>query len=116
MRRGGALVLDEIDFERFDERAAAWWLEHRGAQADHAGGSNGHPASPEEIVSHHRAHCHLLTSLVGTLDEWFDLTPPVRGPYLYRWDLGPEFRAAELDLIARGALPAAGARLVGIRR
>jgi SAM-dependent methyltransferase len=116
VRRGGVLVLDEIDFERFDERAAAWWLEHRGAPADRTGGSGEHPASPEEIVAYHRDHCHMLTRMTAVLEEWFDLTPPVRGPYVYRWDLGLELRDAEVELIERGELPACGARLVGIRR
>jgi SAM-dependent methyltransferase len=110
MRPGGVLVLDEIDFGRFDERAAAWWLEQ------HGGASNGHGHSPAEIVAHHRDHCHLLTRLQAALDEWFELTAPVRGPYLYRWDLGPELRATEVELIARGELAATGARMVGRRK
>ncbi len=110
VRPGGILILDEIDFGRFDERAAGWWLEQRG------GVSNGHSDSPAEIVAHHRDHCHMLTSLQSALEEWFELTAPVRGPYLYRWNLGPELRATEVELIASGDLAATGARLVGIRK
>jgi SAM-dependent methyltransferase len=110
VRTGGVLVLDEIDFDCFDERAASWWLEQ------HAGSPDGHSNSPEEIVAHLRGHCHMLSTLQATLDGWFNLTDPVRGPYLYRWELGPELRATELDLIARGELPATGARLTGTRR
>jgi SAM-dependent methyltransferase len=110
VRSGGTLVLDEIDFERFDERAAAWWLEH------HGGGTDGHGQTPAEIVAHHQAHCHILTRLEDALGEWFELTPPARAPYLYRWDLAPELRDAEVELIAQGELPATGARLVGIRK
>jgi SAM-dependent methyltransferase len=110
VRPGGVLVLDEIDFARFDERAAGWWLEH------HGGTSDGHDNSPAEIVAAHRNHLHVLSSLEAALDQWFTLTPAVRGPYLYRWDLGPELRDAEVELIARGELPATGARVVGIRR
>jgi hypothetical protein len=40
----------------------------------------------------------------------------VRGPYLYRWKLGPELRAGEEAAIAAGEIPAPGARLVGLRR
>jgi len=110
VRPGGKLVLDEIDFGRFDERAAAWWLEQ------HDGAANGHSDSPAEIVAHHRSHCHMLSSLQATLEKWFELTAPARGPYLYRWDLGPEFRASEVETIARGDFEATGARLVGVRR
>lgn len=117
VRPGGVLVLDEIDFERFDERAAAWWLEqHDTATAGDGHAGKGHPASPEAIVTHLRDHCHMLTTLQAALEEWFELTPPERGPYLYRWELGPELRAAEAKLIERGELPATGARLVGIRK
>jgi 2-polyprenyl-3-methyl-5-hydroxy-6-metoxy-1,4-benzoquinol methylase len=109
VRSGGILVLDEIDFERFDERAAGWWLEHHEAEGEHA-------RSPAELVAHLRQHCHILSTLQGVLAEWFELTAPVRGPYLYRWELSPSLRYTELDLIRRGTLPATGARLLGIRR
>lgn len=112
VRTGGVLVLDEIDFDRFDERAAAWWLEHHGTPEGH----DGQAGVPAEIVARLRAHCHMLTTLQAALDQGFELTPPVRGPYLYRWELDPSLRETELALIARGELPATGARLVGIRR
>jgi SAM-dependent methyltransferase len=109
VRSGGALVLDEIDFERFDERAAAWWLDHH----DHV---DEHGSPPDEVVARLRGHCHMLTALQGTLSEWFELGEPTRGPYLYRWELPPELRAAEVELIGAGRLPATGARIVGTRR
>lgn len=111
VRPGGALVLDEIDFELFDERAAGWWLDHHDELP-----SDEHAGSPEEIVSHLRDHCHMLTTLQAQLDQYFELTAPTRGPYLYRWELGPELREVELDLIGRGELPATGARITGTRR
>ena len=109
VRSRGTLVLDEIDFERFDERAAAWWLEHHDRVDEHG-------SSPAEIVAHLRGHCHMLADLQGTLSEWFELGEPERGPYLYRWELPPELRAAEVELIGAGRLPATGARIVGTRR
>ncbi|HLY48839.1 MAG TPA: methyltransferase domain-containing protein [Solirubrobacteraceae bacterium] len=109
IRPAGVLVLDEIDFACFDERSAGWWLEHHGA-AEHAG------STPEEIVSHLREHCHELARIRSVLTEWFELGATSRGPYLYRWELSPELRATELDLIMSRALPATGARIVGTRR
>ena len=109
VRPGGVLVLDEIDVERFDERAAGWWLEHRQA-GEHA------PDTPEEVVAFLRHHIHDLPTMRQVLDQWFELGPPVLGPYLYRWDLGPEFRGPEEELIAAGRLPAVGVRIVGSRR
>jgi SAM-dependent methyltransferase len=104
VRPGGVLVVDEIDFERFDERAARWWLERR----DHAG-------DPAEMVAGVRDHMHWLARIRGELARWFDVGEPVRGPYLYRWDLPPGLRETEEALIASGALPATGARFVSRR-
>ena len=113
VRPGGTLVLDEIDVERFDERAARWWLEQRGPR-DHGPEDHG-PTTPAEIVGFLRHHIHGLPSMQGVLAEWFELGPPSRGPYLYRWELGPELRAPEESLIASGELPAVGVRVVGNR-
>jgi len=140
VRPGGTLVLDEIDVERFDERAARWWLEHRPPDHDHGlDGGHGHardhdpghghgkghddghghghePLSPEAAVAWLRHHCHSLDVMEDALVEGFELGPLVRGPYLYRWELGPELRASEEQEIAAGALPAVGVRVVGTRR
>jgi SAM-dependent methyltransferase len=111
VRPGGVLVLDEIDVVRFDERAAGWWLEQRGPREhDHA------PGTPEEIVGFLRHHIHDLKTIQDALGEWFELGPPSRGPYLYRWELGPDLRAPEESLIAAGELPAVGVRIVGTRK
>jgi SAM-dependent methyltransferase len=104
VRPGGALVVDEIDFERYDERAARWWLEHRD-----------HPGDPAEMVAGVREHMHWLARIRAELARWFDVGEPVRGPYLYRWELPPGLRETEEALIASGALPATGARFVSRR-
>ena len=109
VRPGGVLVLDEIDTERFDARAAGWWLEHHGP-GEHV------PRTREEIVGFLRHHIHDLASLRGALEPWFELGQPTRGPYLYRWDLPPALRADEESLISAGELPAVGVRIVGTRR
>ena len=106
LRPGGVLVIDEIDFERFDERAARWWLDHH----------HEHPGDPAEMVAGVRGHMHPLARLSEALAPWFEVGEPVRGAYLYRWDMPADVRDAEEALIAAGELPATGARLVAIRR
>jgi SAM-dependent methyltransferase len=108
VRPGGALVVDEFDVERYDERAARWWLEHRV--------SDGHEREPEAMVAELRAHLHSLALLREQLERWFELEDTVRVPYLHRWDLPPGLLGEEERLIAAGELPATGARLVGTRR
>ena len=105
VRGGGMLVIDEVDFDRVDQRAARWWLEQR-ADTDH----------DVETVLGVRAHMHPVARLREALAPWFELGEPVRGPYLYRWDMPRDVRDEEERLIAAGELPATGARLVGIRR
>ena len=105
LRPGGTLVIDEIDVDRLDERAVSWWQRH-----------SGHEGNPTEIVDEMRGHLHSLALLQATLDDRFALGDPVRGPYLYRWNLPPGLREPEEQLIAAGELPAVGARIVGVRR
>ena len=110
VRPGGRLVIDEFDVERFDERAAGWWIAQRAAV--------GEPPEhgPAALVEHYREHLHGLAEVMGELAGGFALGEPVRGPYLHRWWVGEGLRRAEEQLIATGSLPATGARLVGIRR
>jgi SAM-dependent methyltransferase len=110
VRPGGVLVVDEFDVERFDERAARWWLTQREA----LGADEGTAAATH--VSDMRAHLHPVARLRGELAPRFTVGEAVPGPYLYRWNLGPELRALEERLIAAGALPATGARFVAVRR
>jgi SAM-dependent methyltransferase len=109
VRPGGALVLDEMDVARFDERATGWFLDHREPD-DHE------PGTPAEIVAWLRHHCHDLATLEDALVESFELGPAARGPYLYRWARRLDMRGTEEQLIAAGRLPAVGVRLVGRRR
>jgi SAM-dependent methyltransferase len=107
---GAPLVVDEIDVSAYDERAASWWLQQRralGADTER---------TPEAMVAELRHHLHPLKRIAEALDDGFDVGPPLRGPYLYRWYLNESLRPAEEDLIARGELPAVGARLVAHRR
>lgn len=110
VRPRGALVVDEFDVERYDDRAARWWLEQRAAAG------HDHEHEPGEIVADLRAHLHAVESVCDALAPWFALEPLVRGAYLYRWELPAGLRSEEERLIGAGALPATGARLVGTRR
>jgi ubiquinone/menaquinone biosynthesis C-methylase UbiE len=107
---GGALLVDEFDVAAFDRRAAAWWLDQRHA----LGAGENHTA--DELVDEHLAHLHPLERIIEALEPHFYVGPPLRGAYLYHWDLNDSFRAAEEELIARGHIPAVGARLVAHRR
>jgi SAM-dependent methyltransferase len=110
VREGGRLVIDEFDVDRFDERAARWQAAQRAAAGLHV---HGDPADwPVDL----REHLHPLADIRAALAPAFAFGEPVRGAYLYRWDLDPALRAVEERLVAAGSLPATGARLVGIRR
>lgn len=107
---GGTLVIDEFDVGAFDTTAASWWLEQRRALGEEQ------PQTAEELVADHREHLHPLERILAALEPDFELGPPVRGPWLHYWRLGESFRAIEEEAIARGDVPAAGARVVGRRR
>jgi SAM-dependent methyltransferase len=104
VRPGGLLVVDEVDFERVDERAARWWLDRRGDTTHSL-----------EDIARAREHMHPLARIRDALARWFAVGEPVRGPYLHRWDLPPGLREVEEALIATGDLPATGARFVSRR-
>jgi SAM-dependent methyltransferase len=109
LRGGARLVVDELDVGEMDDRAAEWWLEQRGA--------HGHdPAEDDGKLRAALAHLHPLDWIFDALAPGFELGEPVRGVYLYRWGLDPSVRPVEEDLVARGALPAVGARFVALRR
>ena len=107
---GGALLVDEFDVAAFDRRAAAWWLDQR-----YAAGA-GDDDTADELVGEHRAHLHPLGQIIEALEPHFHVGPPLRGAYLYRWDLDDSFRASEEEVIAQGRIPAVGARFVAHRR
>jgi SAM-dependent methyltransferase len=107
---GGRLVVDELDVGRLDERAATWWLAQRRAagKVDEQG--------PAELIAFMRHHVHALDSVLEALAPHFELGAPVPCPYLHRWNLDPGLREVEERLVARGALPAIGARVIATRR
>jgi SAM-dependent methyltransferase len=110
VRPQGLLVVDEFDVACFDESAARWWSERRlelGRDPDH-----GHA----DAVAHLRAHIHPIDEVRATLEEWFELGPVTRGPYLHRWELDPSLCEGEERAIAAGELPATGVRFTGRRR
>jgi catechol 2,3-dioxygenase-like lactoylglutathione lyase family enzyme/uncharacterized UPF0146 family protein len=106
LKPGGPLLIDEFDVAAFDRRAAGWWLDQRRALGA------AEASTADELVEVHRAHLHSLDQIVDALETQFDVGTPLRGAYLYRWDLDESVRAVEEDAIARGQLPAVGARLL----
>jgi SAM-dependent methyltransferase len=107
----GRFVIDELDIDRYDERAIRWWISQRQAL-----GVDEHGHEPSDILAHLREHIHPLDRMLAALEPHFDLGPPVPGPYLHRWELRPSLYDAEIDLIAAGLLPAVGCRLIAVRR
>src|SRR6476646_6355461 len=110
LQSGAPLVIDEMDVVAFDHRAADWWLRQQALQGQ------ARDVSPQQLVDEHRAHLHPLDAIAEALAAWFHLGAAVRGPWLYRWDLGASFRDEEERLIAVGQLPAVGARIGAMRR
>jgi SAM-dependent methyltransferase len=108
---GGPLVVDEIDVERYDERATGWWLAQRRTL-----GAGHEDADPSGMLKTLRDHIHPLAEVCAALAPYFEIGQPVRGAYLHRWELLPSLLDTEVELIARGLLPATGARLVALRR
>jgi SAM-dependent methyltransferase len=105
LRRGARLVVDEMAIERFDERAAAWWLHHAAVDK--------RPADP---VAELREHLHSAAHIREQLAPWFDVSEGVPCAYLYRWRVDPALRDQEERLIAAGELPAVGTRFLAVRR
>jgi SAM-dependent methyltransferase len=109
LRPGAALVVDELDADEFDERAARWWIERRlelGLEA---------PNDPAEMVADLRSHIHPVSLVVQELGRRFQLEPVRHGTYLHRWNLSEDLLGTEQALIEAGELPATGARIVGRR-
>lgn len=109
LRPGAPLLIDEFDVERYDEEAAGWWVEQRRALGF------AEDRSARDLVEHMRAEVHPLSRMRAALEPHFDLGPPQRGTYLYRWGLDESVRPLEEALVAAGDLPAVGARLIGHR-
>jgi SAM-dependent methyltransferase len=107
---GAPLVVDEMDVERIDERAAAWWLAQRRAIGSER------TESPAEHVAEMRHHLHPVARIRDALAPWFEVGAPVPGACLYRRHLDWALRPVEEGLIAAGELPAVGVRFLAIRR
>jgi SAM-dependent methyltransferase len=104
---GGALIVDELDVDSVDERAAAWLIAH----SEHE-----HATTPAALIADVRAHIRSLGEVRDALDAaGFELSPVTHGAYLYRWHQPPSGEDEERAGIAAGELPAVGARFVALR-
>ena len=110
VRPGGTLLVDEFDVAAFDLATASWLLEQWRALGESK------ETTAEEMVEHLRAELHPIETIAAVLERHFDVGPPLRGAYLYRWNLNESLRPVEEALIAQGSLPAVGARLLAHRR
>ncbi len=110
LRPGGVLVVDEFDCAQFDERAATWWLEQRRTR----GGNEETDAAT--LVADMREELHSAKRIVDALAPSFDSSRPLRGSYLYRWELDESLRPVEEELIAQGRLNAVGVRFAAVRK
>jgi SAM-dependent methyltransferase len=110
LKPGAAFLVDEFDVAAFDRHAATWWLEQRrnlGAEDER---------TADDVVHEYRAHLHPLQRMIEALEARFEIGTPLRGAYLYRWGLDQSHRQEEENLIARGRLPAVGARFAARRK
>jgi len=110
LRDGGRLIVDEFDIGALDDRAARWWADQQAAAG------HDHPHDFSSMVAEMQSHLHSLSVIQDELGRHFELGQPIRGAYLYRWHLHHGLREPEERLIGVGALPATGARLLGIVR
>jgi SAM-dependent methyltransferase len=107
---GAPLLLDALDISALDEAAALWWLEQRAARGEPE------PETPAELIATMRAKVHSLEAMAGALARRFEVGAPLRGTYLYRWKLDESARPVEEALVAAGALPRTGVRIIARRR
>jgi SAM-dependent methyltransferase len=110
MKAGAPLLLDEFDVSALDERAAAQWLDWRAERGQEE------TESPAELIETMRSKVHAIEDLVGVLARHFDVGTPLHGTYLYRWKLDESVRPLEEQLVASGALPRTGVRIIARRR
>lgn len=117
LRPGASLIVDELDLDRFDEQAAAWWLEQQQLSGDEHDHEHEHEdeLTAEAVVARLREELHPLDRILASLDPYFELQLAWRGAYLYRWRLGEGRRPVEEELIEAGRLPAIGVRILGTR-
>jgi SAM-dependent methyltransferase len=95
---GGLLFAYELEWESYDERAAAWLAEHDPSDADNS------------VSAWQVEHTDLNTGAAtrAALEGFFDVRSDLPRPYLARM-LGMRDREAEEQaLIADGSLPALG--------
>jgi SAM-dependent methyltransferase len=123
LRAGGALVVVEWDWPRFDERSALWCFARLNDTVE-PGWLSKHrdqwQASGEPWPDYLRSWAvedglHPGDALIAALTRQFDTVQLARGPYVFA-DLDGVSREDERAAIDRGELNATGIEFVGVRR
>jgi SAM-dependent methyltransferase len=112
LRPRGVLVLDELGWDRLDERSLVWFHEQRRARGDA-------PGSLEELRAEWEEEhlgVHGYAALRREVDARFEESAFEWSPFLYRLLGGPATEVLERELIAAGELEALGFRYAGVPR
>jgi SAM-dependent methyltransferase len=123
LRPGGALVVVEWDWPRFDERSARWCFARLNDAAEpswlakHRDGwqESGRPWSEYLQSWAAEERLHRGDGLIAALTRQFDTVWLARGPYVFA-DLDGISPEDENAAIERGELNATGIQFVGVRR
>lgn len=112
LRPRGVLVLDELGWDRLDERSLVWLHEQRRARGDA-------PGSLEELRAEWEEEhlgVHGYAALRRELDARFEERAFEWSPFLHRLLGGPATEVLERELIVAGELEALGFRYAGVPR
>jgi SAM-dependent methyltransferase len=113
LRPGGAFILDEFGWDRFDARTADWYDGQRRVLIA-SRGDDGRPSAA--AWRDHHAGNHTYEAIRSGLDARFDERVFEWRPYLYRYLGGVATEELERSLIDAGAINAIGFRYVGMPR
>lgn len=105
LRPNGQLFIYEFGWDAYDERAAAWLVDHDPSDADNS------------VAGWWREHgeFHTIPTIKRALSAYFEPTLQVQHPYLARMLARADLEAEEHALIDAQMLPALGLRCIARR-